>query len=57
MSKTKDTGDTKAGGGLMGATLDRIWLLYYNDYLGKNGAITAAQKRRVEQEIFRLYPE
>lgn len=29
MSKTKDTGDTKAGGGLTDTTLDRVWLLYY----------------------------
>lgn len=49
--------DTKAGGGLTDTTLDRVWLLYYNEYLAKNGAITSAQKRKVEQEIFRLYPE
>ena len=49
--------DTKAGGGLTDTTLDRVWLLYYNEYLDKNGAITSAQKRKVEQEIFRLYPE
>lgn len=48
--------DTNAGGGKMSAMLDRIWLDYFNEYLAKKGAITSSQKRKMEQEIARLYP-
>ena len=41
----------------MKEALDKIWLLYYNKYLSENGMITEAQRRKVNQEIERIYPE
>lgn len=44
-------------GDIMSEVLDKIWLLYYNKYLAEKGVITEAQKRKVSQEIERLYPD